>query len=165
MGSIEILEARTESDFKTGRMLFEEYAAAIQVDLCFQNFSEELDQLPQMYGSPRGCLLIVRSDEAVAGCVGVRRLQAKRPASIGVCEMKRLYVRQEFRRQDLGKRLAREIILRARRLGYDRMVLDTLVSMQAAYALYLTLGFRPVEPYYENPLPGVRYLQLDLQPE
>jgi ribosomal protein S18 acetylase RimI-like enzyme len=157
MASVEILEARTESDFETGRMLFEEYAVALQIDLCFQNFSEELEKLPQMYGSPRGCLLIARSHDTVAGCVGVRRLRDR------VCEMKRLYVREEFRRRTLGKQLAREIILSATRLGYGRMVLDTLVTMQAAHALYLSLGFRPSEPYYANPLPGVRYLELDLQ--
>jgi GNAT superfamily N-acetyltransferase len=178
MGVVEILEACTESDFEDGRMLLEEYAAALQVDLCFQNFSAELEQLPQMYSPPRGCLLIARSNDTVAGCVGVRPLrEEERAASAGapsrgwgpaplikVCEMKRLYVREAFRRKGLGKRLAGEIILRAARLGYGRIVLDTLVSMQAAHALYLSLGFRPSEPYYANPLPGVRYLELDLAP-
>jgi GNAT superfamily N-acetyltransferase len=157
MAAAEILEARTEADFAAARVLFEEYAAALQVDLCFQDFSSELETLPRMYGPPGGCLLIARADDVAAGCVAVR------PFREGVCEMKRLYVRPEFRGRSLGRQLAVGIVGGGRRLGYRRMVLDTLATLEAANALYLSLGFRPCEPYYGNPLPNVRYWELDLQ--
>jgi len=158
MDRFEILVARTESDFATGRALFEEYAAALQVDLCFQDFSRELEALPRMYGPPGGCLLIARADadDGAAGCVAVRAFREQ------VCEMKRLYVRPAFRGRSLGRRLALEVISNAQRLGYRRMVLDTLASLQAANALYLSLGFRRCEPYNRNPLPGVRYWDLEI---
>ena len=154
---IEIVEAVSQGDFAAARTLFEEYADGIKVDLCFQNFSAELDRLPTMYGSPDGALLLARTGGGDAGCVGLRRLRDD------VCEMKRLYVRPPFRGQELGRRLATEIAAKARHLGYRKMVLDTLASMQAARALYVSMGFRPADAYYANPLPDVRYLSLDLQ--
>jgi ribosomal protein S18 acetylase RimI-like enzyme len=156
MDSFEIRVARTDADLATARTLFVEYAAALQVDLCFQDFSTELDRLPDMYGPPGGCLLVARANDAVAGCVAVRPLREH------ICEMKRLYVRPEFRGRNLGRRLAVEIISSAQRLGYRRMVLDTLASLQAANALYLSMGFRRSEPYNVNPLPEVRYWELEL---
>jgi putative acetyltransferase len=156
---VEVLDARAEPDFMTGRALFEEYAAALQVDLCFQDFAGELERLPLMYGHPDGCLLLARVNDAIAGCVGLRRQDQE------TCEMKRLYVRPQFRGQAVGRRLATDILDRAAGLGYRRMVLDTLASMQAAYGLYLSLGFRPSRPYYTNPLSDVRYLEVDLRPE
>jgi len=152
-----IAKAITDSDFALGRTLFEEYATAIHIDLCFQNFSAELDSLPIMYGPPTGSLLLARDGEAVAGCVGVRRFRD------GICEMKRLYVRPAFRGRNLGRELATSAAATARQLGYGTMMLDTLASMETAYALYLSMGFRPAEAYYPNPIPDVRYLALELQ--
>ena len=152
----EIMEATTAEDYGVGRTLFEEYAVALGVDLRFQNFSEELSNLPKMYGPPGGCLFLACANEKTVGCVAVRN------QSDTTCEMKRLYVQPEYRGTGLGRRLAEIAIRTARRLGYARMVLDTLPSMVEAQPLYESLGFREVEGYYQNPVQGVRYLAREL---
>jgi GNAT superfamily N-acetyltransferase len=149
--------AATSEDFARGRTLFEEYAAEIEIDLCFQNFAAELDQLSLMYGPPSGALVMAKSGSDMAGCVGLRRFRDD------VCEMKRLYVRPPFRSRHLGRRLAEEVARRAREMGYRTMVLDTLASMEAAHNLYVSMGFTPSSAYYSNPLPGVKYFALDLR--
>jgi putative acetyltransferase len=152
----EIMEAISGEDYAAGKTLFEEYAAALGVDLCFQNFSEEIANLPKIYGPPRGCLLLARMNGELAGCVAVRYQGA------AVCEMKRLYVKQQNRKTGLGRRLAESAVEHAQQLGYSRMVLDTLPTMIEAQSLYESLGFREVEGYYQNPVSGVRYLALEL---
>jgi len=113
-------------------------------------------ELPGDYTPPAGCLLVARDDGAAVACVGLRRLDA------ATCEMKRLYVRPSHRGLGLGRALADAVISEARLVGYVRMRLDTLPSMSEAAVLYERLGFRDIEPYAENPVPGARFLQLDL---
>lgn len=156
---IHISEISTPSDFAIARELFLEYADRLGVDLCFQGFSEELERLPEMYGPPDGALVLARQEEEIVGCVAVRRFRDD------ICEMKRLFVRPGARGSGAGRRLASESVRIARRLGYRRMVLDTLEEMAAARGIYTKLGFVETGPYYENPLPGVRYMELDLRAE
>jgi GNAT superfamily N-acetyltransferase len=144
-------------DFVTARELFQEYSAQLGVDLCFQGFAAELEQMASMYAPPAGMLILARRSGRPIGCGAIRRL------SVDTCEMKRLYLRPEARGTGLGRRVAERLVFEAKRLGYGRMVLDTLASMQAARGLYSSLGFRETEPYYDNPLTGVVYLGLDLR--
>lgn len=156
MPSKEIIPAQEQSQYAMARTLFEEYAAQLGVDLCFQNFADELDHLPRIYGPPFGRLLLGLHEDAFVACVGVRLL------SNDVCELKRLYVRADVRQRGLGRRLTMAAIHSARELGYRRMVLDTLGNMNAARGLYTSLGFRHAEAYYPNPNADVVYLELDL---
>src|ERR1041384_2675645 len=151
---MELYSPATDADWTQARELFLEYSAALDVDLCFQNFEQELAEMRRIYAPPTGCLLLARADGTGAGCIALRKLEAV------VCEMKRLYVRPAFRAHGLGRQLAEAIIGEARRLGYERMRLDTLPQMRAAQALYRTLGFREIEPYRHNPIAGTLFMEL-----
>lgn len=154
MSTTQISVATPGSDYATVQELIREYADALGVDLCFQNFSEELETLQTMYGPPRGFMLLARQSGTTVGCVGVREI------SPDTCEMKRLYVRAQARGSGVGRALATDAIRRSQSAGYERMVLDTLVHMIEARRLYVSLGFRQCAPYYENPLQGVVYMEL-----
>lgn len=151
-----ISAVQSGQDWLAARRLFEEYAASLSYNLCFQGFSKELEEIESIYGPPGGALLLARFDGQPQGCVGLR------PREVGTCEMKRLYLRPDYRRGGNGRTMALAIIDEARRLGYERMRLDTLPTMQAAIPLYRSLGFREIEPYYENPIEGTLYMELDL---
>jgi GNAT superfamily N-acetyltransferase len=153
-----IERAADPEDVEAVRRLFVEYQESLGVDLCFQGFDRELAELPGDYTPPGGRLLIARDDGAAVACVALRRLDA------ATCEMKRLYVQPSHRGLGLGRALAEAVISEARLTGYERMRLDTLPSMSEAAVLYERLGFRDIEPYTENPVPGARFLQLELRP-
>ena len=156
MSLIKLIPAESKAQIRSARQLFEEYAAELNISLCFQNFSQELAELPGQYARPAGQLLLAEFDGRLAGCVALRKIEE------GMCEMKRLFVRPEFRGHAIGRCLAEAIIAEARQIGYPAMRLDTLKKLKAALALYGSLGFQPIEPYYENPIENVVYLELKL---
>jgi GNAT superfamily N-acetyltransferase len=147
-----MIRPATIADLDEIRAMLREYAAWLEVDLCFQNFEQELAELPGEYAPPSGRLLIVEG----AGCVALR------PIDREICEMKRLYVRPEHRGSGLGRNLIGAIIDEARAAGYRRMRLDTMPKMDSAQRLYASLGFRDIAPYRYNPEPGARFLELVL---
>ncbi len=138
------------------RELIREYGDSLGVDLSFQGFEAELRGLPGDYAPPGGALLLAFLGEECAGCIAVR------PLSRDLCEMKRLYVRPRWRGLGIGRQLIEAVLGEARRAGYRAIRLDTLPSMTAARAMYVALGFRAIAPYYESPIPGTAFLELDL---
>lgn len=153
---VKFIQGESPEHVERARELFLEYAAALGFSLCFQGFDKELAGLPGEYAVPDGRLLLALDNERIAGCVALRRLDEQ------TCEMKRLYVRPAFRGKGVGRELAKTIIEEARAMGYRRMRLDTLPSMNEAITLYQSLGFRPIGPYRHNPIEGVLYLELEL---
>ena len=143
-------------DIDVVRGLFREYVESLAVDLYFQELDQELSTLPGKYEPPGGRLLIAWREGEAVGCVALR------PIDSTTCEMKRLYVRPQARGEQLGRRLAERICQEAREAGYSRICLDTLPTMVSAQKLYASLGFVPTAPYIFNPVPGTRFLALDL---
>ena len=155
---MEIISAQSAADIEQARELFREYEAWLEVDLCFQNFEKELAGLPGKYAPPDGRLLLALENQEAAGCVALRKIGE------GTCEIKRLFLRPQFRGQGLGRQLAEAIIREAIQIGYERMRLDTLPpKMNDAIGLYRSLGFKEIEPYYNNPVPGAKFMELDLR--
>ena len=154
---VTIRPAEFPGEIEVVRALFLEYAESLGFDLCFQNFSEELDGLPGAYAAPKGGLLLAFVREKPAGCFAFRK------HADGVCEMKRLYVRPAFRGLAIGRLLACDVIRASREAGYQAMRLDTIGTMKAALSLYRSLGFQKIAPYYSNPIAGAEYMELALQ--
>jgi putative acetyltransferase len=142
------------------RVLFHEYAASISVDLAFQNFDQELATLPGPYESARGCLLLAQVDGIWAGCCALRPLDTVDYPN--AAEMKRLFVREHFRRLGIGRLLTESVLDEARARAYNCVLLDTLDDMESARALYQELGFEEIPPYYFNPIAGAHYLKVAL---
>jgi len=158
--AIELRLAETPDDIQAVRELFLDYQASLDVDLCFQGFREELQQLPGDYAPPAGALLLALVDGAPAGCCALRPLpNTDHPDA---CEMKRLFVRPAFRGFGLGRLLVDRLLVLGQMGGYATMLLDTLSDMEAARALYQETGFVEIAPYYHNPLPGAHYLKVSL---
>ena len=158
--TIAILTPQQPAEFDAVREIFREYAASLNVDLCFQGFEEELATLPGDYATPRGALLLALANGQLAGCCALRPLDSTDYPN--ACEMKRLYVRPAFRGLGLGRQLAETILDAAHLYAYDHVLLDTLDEMEAARGLYGDLGFEEVPPYYHNPIAGAHYLRAAL---
>ena len=160
MAEITLLPVAAVESVEPAREILREYAASLNVDLCFQNFEAELATLPGEYAAPSGQLLLAFVDGALAGCGGFRALPDCGYAN--ACEMKRLFVRPAFRRFGLGRVLAEALLDAARGAGYSLILLDTLDEMESARELYASLGFVDVAPYYFNPIAGAHYLKAEL---
>ncbi len=143
------------------KLLFAEYVDSLPFPLTFQDFQTEMTELPGRYGPPEGCILAaidsqVEASKSVIGCIALKKL------SPGICEMKRLFIRPAYRGMALGRRLSEALLAQARLLGYQRMRLDTIATMQAAVQLYRSLGFTEIPPYYDNPIPDALFLECRL---
>lgn len=151
------MQAESRAQIAQSRELFQEYAQSLGVNLCFQNFEQELAGLPGHYAPPEGRLLLAEYEGLLAGCVALHKWES------GICEMKRLYLRPAFRGKGFGRKLAEAIIAEARNIGYQRMRLDTIEPiMKDAVEMYRKLGFREIEPYRPNPIAGAMYMELQL---
>jgi ribosomal protein S18 acetylase RimI-like enzyme len=152
----EINEAYDADTIKTVRDLFEEYASSLCISLDFQDFDEELTKLPGVYSPPNGRLLIAYVKKHIVGCVALRKIDNS------ICEMKRLYVKPQYRGLKIGRSLTEKIIEHARQIGYSHMRLDTLPTMHEARSLYRSFGFVEIKPYRYNPIEGAVYMELKL---
>jgi len=154
---MKLIQVQSAEEIRLARELFEEYAAGLGINLCFQNFDNELATLPGAYVPPTGRLFLAVAGNDTAGCVALRKI------ADDVGEMKRLYVRPEFRGTGLGHTLTEAIILAAREIGYRRMRLDTLPGrMDRAIAMYRSVGFKEIGPYYSNPVESALFMELEL---
>jgi len=152
-----ILQASSPAQIAQARELFLEYAASLGFSLCFQNFDAELAGLPGDYAPPEGRLLLAEFESQSAGCGALHKLDT------GICEMKRLYLRPQFRGKGIGRAIAERLIAEARQIGYKWMRLDTVGPvMKDAVAMYRKLGFKEIAPYRENPMAGTLYMELEL---
>jgi putative acetyltransferase len=157
MAEFALVGAESPAQVAQARELFLEYAQSLGVNLCFQNFAEELTRLPGHYAPPGGRLLLAEYEGQLAGCAALHEWEP------GICEMKRLYLRPRFRGKGLGRVIAEKIIAEARDIGYKRMRLDTIEPiMKDAVEMYRKLGFREIAPYRPNPIAGAMYMELEL---
>jgi len=154
---MQLIAGHTTEHLPVVRELFIEYANATGLDFCFQNFDQELAELPGKYAPPSGRLFLAMNGKQAVGCVALRKLEEN------ICEMKRLYVQPPFRKQHLGRQLAEAIIAAAREVGYEGMRLDTLASMKPAIALYESLGFQRIAAYCDNPINEAVFMELILR--
>lgn len=139
------------------KQLFLEYVQSLKIDLAFQDFETELKTLPGKYGPPDGALILSSVEGKASGCIALRKI------SDDVCEMKRLYVRDQYRGVGIGRKLIARIIQEALKHNYRYMRLDTLSIMETALNLYQSFGFYDIEPYIYNPIAGARFMELKLE--
>lgn len=121
-----------------------------------QNYDDELAHLEHKYGEPEGRLYVLYADEKLVGCIGLRKMDKEN------CELKRLYIKPEFRGNRLGDLLVKRIIMDAKKIGYKHMLLDTLPFLETALKIYKKYGFYESERYNDSPLDTSIYMKLDL---
>ncbi len=152
----EYIKAVTGAEYEAAKSLFEEYAGWLNIDLCFQHFSEELEQISTIYAPPSGGIILVKTGETFIGCAGIRRIDGL------VAELKRMYVKPQFQQQGIGKTLLQETLALATSLQYKKVRLDTLSRLEPAIKLYRQNGFYDIPAYYHNPEKSVVYLEKQL---
>ncbi len=154
--NIQTVQATTKEDFELAKKLMKAYATDIGVDLTFQDFESELEQVSTLYANPEGAFIIAYHNGNPVGCFGIRKIDSE------ICELKRMYLSKDVRGLGLGEKLLKEAIRMAVILKYDRMRLDTLPSMNSAIHLYQKLGFKEIQPYRFNPIAGSKFMELKL---
>ncbi len=154
---MKFIKAKTESELNFIRELFSEYFSRYGKHLGNQDFEKELSGLPGKYASPKGCLLLALDGDLPAGCIGIK------PFEEHSCEMGRLYVKDKFRNRGIGLKLVKIFLEETRKMGYKKILLDTLPELKSAIKLYKSLGFSEIPPYYDSPLPNPVYMSLDIQ--
>lgn len=154
--TVEMVERYDEQSISEIKYIFTEYRKDLGLDLSFQDFQDELEELPGEYSPSDGAILLAKDDNQTVGSVALRKIDEI------TCEMKRLYVKPEYRSEGLGRKLAKSIIEEAKDKGYEKMKLDTLTTLKEANELYRSLGFEECEPYRYNPLEDALYMELEL---
>ena len=149
-------KASSKEDYELGQSLFSAYAKDIGIDLSFQGFQNELQQLETQYGAPEGALFLIFDDTAPIGCFALRKLEPE------ICELKRMYLEKHYRGKGIGKQMMQEALLEAKHLGYSKIRLDSIASMTSAIALYKTFGFKEIEAYRHNPFDDAVYFEKTL---
>lgn len=153
MSELALRGASSVQEIETARALFLEYEKGLGISLCFQNFAEEVASLPGPYAPPEGRFLLAFVEGRLTGCVALRKIDE------GIGEMKRLYVRPEFRGHGLGRKLTESLLAEAKAIGYRAVRLDTLASMTEAQALYVSMGFTDIAAYNDHPVAGTRFME------
>jgi putative acetyltransferase len=142
---VDIIIVSTTQEYEAAALLFQEYATWLNIDLSFQNFEEELQQLKEMYAFPNGVILLATIENNFVGCVAVRKKENE------IAELKRMYIKPAYQTKGIATLLLEKSLAIAAALGYKKIRLDTLDSMTPAINLYKQHGFYEIAPYYFNP--------------
>lgn len=154
---VKLIEATSPYDYTLAVQLFMEYAAQIKIDLAFQNFSKEIENLEAQYSKPKGIIYIAYNEQnSPLGCFGIREFGG------AICELKRMYLKEEARGLGIGKKMLQTAIVTGKKLGYKKMRLDTLSTMHSAIRLYEKAGFYEIQSYRFNPFDGAKYFEIEL---
>ena len=155
---IKLTEITSASDYDIASKLFKEYASQIVIDLEFQNFNKEVENLEDQYSRPEGVIYIIYNQENYPiGCFGIRKLDSS------ISELKRMYLKEGYRGLGFGKKMMEKAIEAGKEMGYKKMRLDTLSTMDAAIGLYKSVGFYEIESYCFNPIQTAKYFEINLK--